>query len=69
MSPYERGVMRGAMRAVMGMRDECLHMRVINFSALRCPRNNNILFILKCYFIIILSKIMDNLWKCMVYLL
>ena len=30
--------MRGAMRGVIGMRDECLHMRVINFSALRCPR-------------------------------
>ena len=38
-SPYERGVMRGAMRSVMVMRDECLHMRVINLSALRCPRN------------------------------
>ena len=31
--------MRGAMRSVMGMRDECLYMRVINFSALRCPRD------------------------------
>ena len=37
--PCERGVMRGAMRSMMGMRDECLHMRVINFSALRCSRD------------------------------
>ena len=36
-SPYERGVVRGAMHSVMGMRDESLQMRVINFSALRCP--------------------------------
>ena len=31
--------MRGTMRSVVGMRDECLHMRVINLSALCCPRN------------------------------
>ena len=36
MSSYERGVMRGAMRSVMGIRDECLRMRVITISALRC---------------------------------
>ena len=38
MSPCARGEMRGAMRGVVSMRDECFHMRVINFSALRCPR-------------------------------
>ena len=38
-SLYARGVMRGSMRGVMGMRDECLHLCVINFSALRCPRD------------------------------
>ena len=35
---YVRGVMRGALRGVRGMRDECFRVRVINFSALRCAR-------------------------------
>ena len=34
-----RGTMRGAIRSVMGMRDESLHMRVINFSGLRCRKD------------------------------
>ena len=36
---YVRGVMRGALRGVRGMRDECLRMRVINCNALRCARD------------------------------
>ena len=75
MSPYARGVVRGAMRGVMGMREECLHLCFVNFSALRCPRDltnlekSKISFLLKFHFIINLYKIMGNLWKYMVYLL